>query len=408
MAAHIELRNYINTPEQTQIKSEIKSPIRILHVVDALHRGGIETWLLQVLRLSDRQRLQMDFLVHNPSQPGDLTEEIRALGSNIILFPYLYKPWIYGNNFRKILTESDSYDILHVHAYNYLSGYILRWAKQAGIKTRIAHSHTDSSQIESESAWYKRLSRFLTKYWTDRYATLGLGCSRRGAASLFGEAWETDPRWQLLYCGIDPAPFHTPVNSVAVRRELGIPEDAFVLGHVGRFDEHKNHQLIVDIAVEVAKCEPKTHLLLVGEGRLRSQIEAKVSQIGMSDRVTFTGKRSDIPRLMLGAMDVFLFPSVFEGLGLVLLEAQSAGLPCIFSDVIPEEADVVKPLVQRLSLKQPTSVWVNAVLSAYTKAPGIKQTEALAILEQSQFNIYKSIEDLTQIYELHSRHLLKV
>jgi glycosyltransferase involved in cell wall biosynthesis len=139
--------------------------------------------------------------------------------------------------------------------------------------------------------------------------------------------------------------------------------------------------------------------LLIGDGSLRSDIEQKVVQMGLSDRVTFAGNRSDVPRLMLKAVDVFLFPSLHEGLGLVLIEAQAAGLPCIFSDVVPEEADLVRPLLQRISLSKSASIWAEAVRSAKSDASAISQRDALAVVENTPFNIAASVKKLTEVYE---------
>ncbi len=379
-----------------------QSSIRILQIIDTLNRGGAETWLMHIVRNIDRERFQMDFLVHNPTRPGDYSEEIHLFGSRILLCPNLYQPWIYAKNFKYILHEYGPYDIVHVHAYNYLSGYILHLAKQFGVPTCIAHSHIDSSLLDSQSIWYKRLARSLTKWWTTRYATVGLGCSRKAVASLFGNNWARDLRWQVLYYGIDLTAFRKPIDSVAVRAEFGIPEDALVIGHVGRFAEQKNHQFLLEIAAEVLKQEPKMYLLLVGEGSLRPQIEQKVDQLGLTNCVIFAGSRSDVPQLMLGVMDVFLFPSLYEGLGLVLVEAQAAGVPCVFSDVIPEEANVIKQLIHRLSLKQTASVWADKVLAVSSTLPSIGKAEALAIMEQSRFNFHKSLDALTKLYESHA------
>ena len=180
---------------------------------------------------------------------------------------------------------------------------------------------------------------------------------------------------------------------------MDIPTDAFVIGHVGRFAPQKNHQFLLKIVAEIAQQEPNTRLLLVGTGSLRSDIEQQLDQLGLTDKVIFAGVRSDVPRLMLGAMDVFLFPSFYEGLGLVLIEAQAAGLPCVISDVVPEEADVVESLMKRLSLSHSASKWARVVLAQKKASLPIKQFDALSILQKdSPFSIEISAEKLTNIY----------
>ncbi|MEG4806453.1 glycosyltransferase family 1 protein [Microcoleus sp. F8-D3] len=382
--------------EQNQTPTK-QRPIRILHVVGGMNRGGIETWLMHVLRNIDRDRFQMDFVVHT-EKPCPYDDEVRDLGSKIIPCLEPAKPWLYGNNFKRILREYGPYDIVHSHVHHF-SGYVLWLAKQAGIAVRIAQSHNDTSSVQAKAGWYRRLYLALTEWWVDRCATVGLGVSYKAAASLFGSAWSTDPRRQILYYGIDLTPFHSPVNSVAIRTELGLPADALAIGHAGRFIEQKNHLFLLEIVAEVAKREPKMRLLLIGDGSLRPEIEQKVIQLGLTDRIIFAGVRTDVPQLMLGAMDVFLLPSFHEGLPLVLLEAQAAGLPCIFSDVITEEVDIVKPLVRRISLSRSASDWAEAVLAARGDTSAISQSDALGILEKSSFSIEMSVKELTKVYQ---------
>jgi glycosyltransferase involved in cell wall biosynthesis len=160
----------------------------------------------------------------------------------------------------------------------------------------------------------------------------------------------------------------------------------------------KNHSFLVEILSEVAKRIPEAQLLLVGDGPLRPQIEQQAIGLGLADQVVFAGSRSDVARLMLGAMDLFLFPSHYEGLGLVLVEAQAAGLPCLCSDVIPPEADAVRALVRRLSLSQPASVWAEHVLAARESPLPVGRREALAMVEQSPFSIRRSVQELEAVY----------
>lgn len=370
--------------------------IRILHVIGGMNRGGIETWLMHVLRNIDRDHFCMDFLVHT-NQPCDYDEEIRALGSEIIPCLDSAKPWLYALNFKRLLREKGSYDIVHSHVQHF-NGYVLLLAKQSGVRSRIAHSHNDTSAIEAKSSWTRRLYFNLSKWWIARYATLGLAASRLAAESLFGSGWKNDLRYQVFYCAIDLLPFREQVNADLVRSEFNIPVDAFVIGHVGRLVEQKNPLFLVEIAAEVAVREPKMRLLLVGSGPLYSTVNAKVQQLGLDDRVIFAGTRSDVNRLMLGAMDVFLFPSIHEGLGLVLIEAQTAGLPCVLSDVVPEEAHVIEPLMQRLSLSQTAEVWSEVILKTLKAQREITQTEAYQLIEKSSFNIHNSVKQLETLY----------
>jgi glycosyltransferase involved in cell wall biosynthesis len=378
--------------------SPTSQPIRVLHVVGEMGRGGVETWLMHVLRHIDRHRFQMDFLVAT-KDPCAYDDEIRALGGRVIPCVGPHRPWTYAPRLRRILQKNGPYDIVHSHVHHF-SGFILRLAKGSGVSVRIAHSHTDTSRIDSRASLARRAYLRLCERWIRQCATRQLACSREAATSLFGSTWRESANASVLHCGIDLQPFSSPVDKAAVRGELGIAPDALVLGHVGRFCEQKNHAFLLKIAAEVAKREPRAVLLLVGDGALRPRVERRVASLGLRDRVIFTGGRGDVHRLMLGAMDVFVFPSLCEGLGLVLVEAQAAGLPCFASDGVPTEAYVVKPLVRPLSLAQPAAVWAEQILSIRRARPAIRRDEALSRVERSSFSIESSCRALEAAYNV--------
>lgn len=377
------------------------SQTRILHVVGGMPRHGSETWLMHVLRNIDRQQFQMDFLVHT-LEPHAYDDEIRALGSRVIPCLHPSKPRLYAKHFKQVLQEYGTYNIVHSHVHHY-SGFVLRLAHEANIQTRIAHSHSDTIQQQAKAKVLRKAYFRLMRTWISRYATVGLAASQAAASALFGSTWQTDPRWQVLHCGIDLSPFKIVVDSSALRAELGISTDAFVIGHVGRFCEPKNHTFLIEIFAEVVKKESNSYLLLVGDGILRPEIERKINQLGLSDQVIFAGIRSDVHQLMIGVMDVFLFPSLYEGLGLALIEAQAAGLPCIFSDVVPKEADIARDLLCRVSLSQKAVVWANAIISRQNSNKKVDKSDVVESLKNSKFNIKKSIKELQKAYILSNK-----
>jgi glycosyltransferase involved in cell wall biosynthesis len=370
--------------------------LRILHVVGGMNRGGIETWLMHILRHIDRDRYQMDFLVHT-SEPCAYDDEIRALGSKVIPCLNSSRPWLYAHNFQRILNECGPYNIVHSHVHHF-SGFVLRLAEKSGVPVRIAHCHNNSSPVEANANLQRRFYLNLMKALIKRHASLGLGCSQLAAADLFGSDWKVDPKWQLFYCGIDILPFQQPIDALKIRTQLSIPTNAFVIGHVGRFQEQKNHQFLLKIFAEVANRESQVYLLLLGEGPLRANIEQQALQMGISDRVIFAGSRSDIPQLMMGAMDVLLLPSLHEGLPIVGIEAQTARLPLIMSDVITDEFHKIEPLVIKIALSQPVEVWANAVLAARNKRSKVATAECLTAMLNSEFNITNCIKILTKTY----------
>ena len=373
----------------------MKQPLRVLHVLGGMNRGGVETWLMQVLRRIDRRAVQMDFLVGTDRQCA-YDDEIRSLGCRIVPCLHHTRPWAYSRDFRRALRQHGPYDIVHSHVQHY-SGFVLRLAHRAGVPVRIAHTHTNNLLVQAEAGFLRRRYLSLMRSWLRRHATLGLAISQQAAAALYGPTWQTDPRWRLLYYGLDLAPFQISVDPAELRQELGLPPDTLNIVHTGRFVEVKNHSFIIDVALEVIKRQPKSRFVLIGDGPLKPAIQQKVLRLGLTEHVLFAGVRPDVQRLLLGAADVFLFPSRFEGFGLALVEAQAAGVPCICSDCIPPEADVVQPLVRRLSLSQPASAWAEALLATGSRAPCLSRAEALAYVDRG-FNIQASVDKLTRLY----------
>jgi glycosyltransferase involved in cell wall biosynthesis len=241
----------------------------------------------------------------------------------------------------------------------------------------------------------------VTEWGINKSATLGFAASSEAAASLFGSKWNVDPRWKLLRCGIDLAAFQGYIDRQAVRKEFSLAPGTFVVGHVGSFTKQKNHILWADIACEIARRLPTAHFLLVGDGPLRPHIEQQFIANGLQSQTTFTGLRDDVPRLLRGAFDVLLFPSLFEGLPLVVLEAQAAGLKAVISDTISIETDIVSELIRRIALSSPPTVWADAVIN-FAATQSISAEEALLRMMPSPFNAVTSSRELIQQYLLHS------
>ncbi len=375
---------------------ETREPIRVLHVVGRMDCAGLETWIVRVLQRLDLRRFQVDILVH-ALEPGAYDAEVSALGCRIFPCPYVSRPWIYAAEFKRILREQGPYDIVHSHVH-FFSGYVLKLAQSAQVPYRIAHSHNDHGEVESQKSWLRQRYRQLMKYWVRQAATHGLATSTRAAVDLFGSAWVTNPKIQVIYCGLDLTPLEANVSPGAIRQAWNIPADAWVIGHVGRFEPQKNHRFLVEVAAIVMHQRPNTYLMLVGDGSLRSETERQAKALGIGDRVIFTGVQSDLPSLLLGAFDLFLFPSWHEGLGVALLEAQVAGLPCVISTAVPPEADLIPTLVKRLSLEQSSADWANALIAHAQGTPRQSVETTLALVRQSPFNMENSVPLLADLY----------
>ena len=326
-------------------------PIRILQVVTYMGRGGLETMLMNYYRHMDRSRVQFDFLTHR-QEKADYDDEIEHLGGKIYHLPRLV-PWSMG--YRRALNQffqsHPEYRIVHVHQ-DCLSSVILKAAQHNGVPVRIAHSH-NSSQDKN----IKYLIKLYYKQFIPRYATQLFACGEDAGRWMFGGA-----DFRILQNAIDVSAyqFH-PEKRARVRSALRIPEENLVLGHVGRFSHQKNHLFLLDIFSSVHSQNAETTLLLIGDGELRPQIEQKIQDLGLGGSVILTGVRSDVPDL-LQAMDLFVFPSLYEGLGIVVVEAQASGLPCIISEHLPSECNITS-LVKRIPLRETSSAWANAILN---------------------------------------------
>ena len=325
-------------------------PIRILQVVTHMDRGGLETMLMNYYRHMDREKVQFDFLTHRQERAA-YDDEIEALGGKIYRLPRLV-PWSksYLTVLDRFFDDHPEYKIVHVHQ-DCLSSIILKVAEGHGVPVRIAHSHSanqDKSLKYPIKLWYKRN---IPKYATNLFA-----CGRDAGDWMFGGT-----PYQIINNAIDAVAYtYSPLKRTEKRRELGLATE-FVVGHVGRFNQPKNHPFLLAIFAVLLKKEPNATLLLVGGGEDMPKMQAKARELGIADHVRFLGVRSDVADLMQ-AMDVFAFPSLYEGLPVTMVEAQAAGLPCIISDKVPPECILTEGLVDVMPLSAGTEAWTDAIL----------------------------------------------
>ncbi|HGH7173391.1 TPA: glycosyltransferase family 1 protein [Bacillus wiedmannii] len=328
-------------------------PLRILHVVVNMNRGGAETLLMNLYRNLDRSKIQFDFLT---CKEGIFDEEIVALGGRVHRIPYITNVGHtrYMKALDKFFSSYQEYKIVHSHM-DKMSGFVLRSAKKAGILIRIAHSHNTRSEgglAAKAYKWYAGKS-ILT------CATHLLACSNAAARWLFADEANIA---KILKNGIECDKFvFSPEIRWQVRQELQLHQDTFVVGHVGRFAHQKNHSFLIDIFVQVIKYKPNSILILVGDGPLRLELEKKIRDLNLQNNIRLLGVRSDIERI-LQAFDVFVFPSHHEGLPVTLIEAQGAGLPCIISDAITKEVDLNTGLTGFQSINSFPVVWAKEIL----------------------------------------------
>lgn len=367
-----------------------KEPIRVLQVIGIMNRGGAETMIMNLYRNVDRNKVQFDFVEHS-QEAAVFDDEILSLGGKTYRCPrYTGKNHIAYVKWWKSFFDKHAgeYRIVHGHIGSTASIY-LSIAKHCGLFT-IAHSHNTDGALSVYAVLYKLLS-FRTRSIADYF----FACSVQAGIDRFGAriAKQKD-RCRVLNNAIDTTAFaFNDMIRNQVRNGLGLEKNDYVLGHVGRFMDQKNHVYLMDVFSEIARREPDAKLLLVGDGPLRKQIETKVAALGLSDRVIFTGVRSDVAELMQ-AMDILVFPSKKEGLPVTLVEAQAAGLPCVISNSIPRDAVITKNLVTTLSLQNSPKEWAEHVLSRKQEARSDHSEEVKA----AGFDIHETAKLLEEFY----------
>lgn len=332
-------------------------PKRVLCIVSVMDAGGAETFLMKIYRKLDRSRYQMDFCVNVPEK-GLYDDEIRAMGGRLYVVPCKSEDMA---GFRRGLTDvvrQGGYQYVLRVTSNAIGFYDLKLAKDAGARRCIARS-SNSSDGGGLKAWAaQRLGRLLY----GRYVDVRLAPSEPAARYTFGDAaWERG-EVRLLHNAVDlDAYAYSEEARRAVRAELGIGGGTLAAGHIGRFSRQKNHAFLLRCFAALHEKRPDSVLLLAGKGELLEQTETLARELRLADSVIFTGVRSDVPRL-LSAMDVLVFPSLYEGMPNTVIEAQATGLPCIVSDTVTREADITG-LIEYLPLGDPAA-WAEAALSA--------------------------------------------
>ncbi|MGL6200639.1 MAG: glycosyltransferase family 1 protein [Lachnospiraceae bacterium] len=325
-------------------------PIRILHIVPNMQAGGLETLIINIYGNIDRTKVQFDFLVH---YTGNFfyDSEIRQLGGKIYnlsvrndndFFKYL-------KDLDKFFEEHSEYKVVHGHMES-LGQFYFKAAKKHRVRVRVAHSHSSAT----ESTIKGRIKSLLLKRYKV-FATDYFACSEKAGRYMFGNKKFTVLKNAII---VDNFLYNEDIRN-SVRKELNI-ENKTVIGHAGRFCEHKNHKFLLDIFKEISNIEANAILVLVGAGETFDSVKEQVKKYGKDDKVMFLGVRKDIARLYQ-AMDCFVFPSLSEGLGIVAIEAQCSGLPVVGSDVIPKEAAITKRF-HYMSLKESPKDWAKEVL----------------------------------------------
>jgi glycosyltransferase involved in cell wall biosynthesis len=371
-----------------------RRPLRILQVAGGLNRGGAETWLMHVLRHIDRERFHMDFLVHT-TQPGAYDDEARSLGSKVIPCLDPKRPWVYASNFRRILREHGPYDIVHSHVYLF-DGFPLWLAAREGVKGRISNIYplTDTQKQDLRRAIY----RWIATRLISRYATMIVTDSHHSLEAFKVMADISRRPSTVVYCGIDLQPFDRQVDRLEVRKCLSLPADKPVITYVARFVPHKNHRQVVRVADRLNRHSYRYHFAMAGShGPLLETIRDSVR--GRQDISMLTGLK-DISDLLL-ASDLFFFPSLEEGFGIVAVEASAAGLPVVATD-LPTIREACAPGLHRFMFPADDDEVASRNISTILGDARLKQQLGAEARQWSQrFSIARSVDKLVSIYNLY-------
>ena len=325
-------------------------PIRIAHILGKMRNGGVEAVVMNYYRNIDRGKIQYDFIIDDDSGNPSLEAEINALGGRVIKIPPYQKQASYQRELYRLFTEN-KYQLVYSHI-NTLSVFPLFAAWRAGIPIRIAHNHSTAGKGETK----RNIMKYSLRPFAKVFPTHLCACSDYAGKWLFG----SKARFTVWPNAIDVRRFaYNEAVRTELRKALGI-EGRFVVGHAGRFMHQKNHKFLLEIFAELRKIKPDAALLLAGDGPLFNMFKDIVNELGLSQDVIFTGSVNDMERYYQ-AMDVFVFPSLYEGLGIVAVEAQVSGLPVICSDELPEEAKVCENL-RFMSLKRSAEDWAREAL----------------------------------------------
>lgn len=381
-----------------QVRSEVRKmkrpDIKVLHTCP-LGTGGITSMVLNTCDHLNREKINFDYLVYRNQVEYNEWRAV-ALGGKKIVADNEGASRGAGRFLKKMINtfiavKKEDEDIFHINASSPYDSLVGIAAKAAGIKKVIVHSH-NANNSNKNPAWLlvNKMCKVIMPLYTDCYLT----CSTEAADFMFPKRVFEKKQFYYIHNGIEINKFEFNYEvRERIRKELNI-ENRFVVGHVGRFFKQKNHEFLIDIMNTLIKKEPNAVLLLIGIGELQDSIKKKVIESGIEDKVIFFGASDNVNEL-LQAMDVFVMTSFHEGLPVVGVEAQAAGLPCIFSDTIAHEVNI-SGSVEFLSLKNDSTYWADKVINS--KANNLERRKNADRVRSAGYDIQSTADDLTNIY----------
>lgn len=331
-----------------KIKKNNEETKRVLHIVGQMNMGGQETFIMNLYRNIDRKKIQFDFIVHSKNR-GYYDDEIEKLGGKIHRITSLSRNPIKHCIELKNVLKNNKYIAVHRHTCSSIIAIDLIIAKICGVKQRIVHSHANrTNRLPVAHIMFRPLMNM--------FANEKLACSKDAGVFLYGKKGSKELK--VINNAIEIEKYKYNENMRNEIRKKYNSQDNLVLGHVGRFDEAKNHKFIIEVFRDLVKKMPNAKLWLVGGGELEEEVKNQVKSYNLEEKIVFLGIRNDIEVLMMG-MDVFVFPSIYEGLGIALIEAQCSGLKCMVSNNIQDEA-IITNNVLKMQIDS-TEEWVENI-----------------------------------------------
>ncbi len=365
----------------------MSEPKRVLQVVPNMQQGGLENYVMNLYRNTDRDLVQFDFLEHY-STDHFFDEEIRDLGGRIYRIPLMEDKKRIPSYIKQLdrLYATHHYNVVHGHMAT-TAGLYLHAAKKHGVQNRILHAHEDS-YIKNVRGYVRK---FLIQH-SSHDATQLFACSKSS-----GEYYYGSKNFSVLHNAIDTERFSfSRKQRNRIRGRYGLTDDNFVLCHVGRFSLQKNHDRLIDIFAEIYNHDPRAFMFLIGVGETQEHIKQKVHDLGLDASIAFIGNTST-PEQFYSASDVFVLPSVFEGLPLTGVEAQTNGLPCVFSDVITREVDLTGGN-QYISLQSDDEVWTRKILHLRDNSRSIDRLRGIQDVRNAGYDVRSNASFLQKLY----------
>lgn len=367
-------------------------PYRVLHFPGEMTRGGVENLIMSWYRNMDRDSIQFDFCVPRFDR-GPLDDEIESLGGHILRCHRIREKGAltYISEITSIIKNNGPYDAVHIHGVH--SGvFSLIASKKAGITKRIYHVHS-TQNLAFRHLRFRKVIEWFFSFLINRFATVRLACSVPAGEFVF-----KSKHFILIRNGIDLNRFF-PVP-IEIKRQmklsLGLPDNAIIIGNIARFVEGKNQEFLVKVIEEIIGRNPFVYGLLVGEGPNKNKLEKWCHAHSIYNRIVFTGHRSDTEKLY-NCMDVFCLPSDFEGLGIVAIEAQACGIPCLVSDGVPDEANMNCVPFVKMSLSDSIKKWAEEIEVLVNK-PKVDGSVIKESILKNGYSFSQSLQEIMEIY----------